>query len=825
MSSFSLAVSRSQEIDIDRNTRYTDSHLLERNRGGSIKSAPLSLVLPTTRGKSYLCNIIDTPGHVNFQDEVAAAIRLADGVVLVVDVVEGVMCGTEAIIQHAIREGLSIVLVLNKIDRLILELRLPPAEAYFKIRHAIDEVNHVIATHDRSPERKLGPERGNVIFASTQGGWSFTLRSFARLYSDTYGGIDVDEFAKRLWGNIYYNEESRNFSRKAADPQSKRSFITFILEPLYKLYTQVLSSDTVSLKRTLAKLGINLKPAVFKIDVRPLLKIVLNHFFGPSTGIMDAIAQHVPSAKEAAARKVAQTWTGPASDGLAESMLQCSADGPLVMHVAKLYQTLDAQEFRAFGRVMSGTVHVGDRVKVLGEGFSQEDDEDMVMATVEGVWVSETRYYVPAEGIPAGSWALLGGIDGSITKTATVVSPSIPEDQLYTFRPLNHMTQSVLKVAVEPLNPSELPKMLEGLRKINKSYPLAVTKVEESGEHIVLGTGELYLDCVLHDLRQLFSEIEIKVSDPTVRFAETVVETSAVKCYAQTPNKRNKITIIAEPLEKGIAEDIESGKLNIRLPPRELGKAFVERYDWDVLASRSIWAFGPDEGGPNILVDDTLPSEVDKQTLYAVREAIKQGFQWGTREGPLCDEPVRNVKFRILDAELDPEPMHRNAGQIIPTARRCLYASFLLATPRLMEPIYAVEVQAPADCVSAVYTVLARRRGHVVQDVPKSGTPLFTVRAFVPVIDANGFETDLRTVTQGQAFCLQYFSHWSVVPGDPTDASIKLRPLEPAPPLGLARDFVLKTRRRKGLSDQIAASSYLDHEMVVALAASGFELS
>lgn len=62
-------------------------------------------------------------------------------------------------------------------------------------------------------------------------------------------------------------------------------------------------------------------------------------------------------------------------------------------------------------------------------------------------------------------------------------------------------------IVVEPVNPSELPKMLDGLRKVNKSYPLLNTRVEESGEHVVLGTGELYLDCVMHDLRKMYSEI------------------------------------------------------------------------------------------------------------------------------------------------------------------------------------------------------------------------------------------------------------------------------------------------------------------------------
>ena len=144
---------------------------------------------------------------------------------------------------------------------------------------------------------------------------------------------------------------------------------------------------------------------------------------------------------------------------------------------------------------------------------------------------------IPVDEVPAGNLVLLGGVDESISKTATLAASTIDED-LYIFRPIKHMTQSVLKVAVEPIAPSELPKMLSALRSVNKSYPLISTKVEESGEHVIIGTGELYLDCVLHDLRRLFSEIEIKVSDPVTRFCETVLETSALKCYADTPNKK-----------------------------------------------------------------------------------------------------------------------------------------------------------------------------------------------------------------------------------------------------------------------------------------------
>lgn len=151
--------------------------------------------------------------------------------------------------------------------------------------------------------------------------------------------------------------------------------------------------------------------------------------------------------------------------------------------------------------------------------------------------LSTNRYNIGTDGMPPGSLVLLGGVDSSVTKTATLVESRYPDD-LHIFAPIKHMTSSVLKVAVEPVNPSELPKMLDGLRKINKTYPLVETRVEESGEHVIVGTGELYLDCVMHDLRRMFAEIEIKLSDPVTRFCETVVETSALKCYAETPNKK-----------------------------------------------------------------------------------------------------------------------------------------------------------------------------------------------------------------------------------------------------------------------------------------------
>eukprot|EP01134_Creolimax_fragrantissima_P006103 CFRG6103T1 len=802
---------------------YTDFLHLESDRGLSVKSSPMTLLMESTKEKSYVMNIIDTPGHVNFYDEAVAALRLCDGAIVVIDAVEGVMLNTERLLKHIVAMGLSVTVCINKVDRLFLELKLPPADAYHKLRHTIDSVNVILQTCEAPPsttnEYYVSPLIGNVIFASSQSNWTFTVQSFAKLYTESYGAGDQlnhADFAKRLWGDVYFNSKTRKFSKKPTESGAKRTFVEFVLEPIYKMYAQVVGDVDSTLTATMKDVGIYLKKEERVMNTRPLLKLVCERFFGPHSGFVDMCVQHIKSPVAHAKELVPRMYTGDMQSEVAQAMMNCDPDGPLMICVAKLYPSIDAKKFYAIGRIMSGSVEKGQTVKVLGENYTLEDDEDMKMENCERIYIHESRYKLEVTRMQAGNWVLLDGVDSSITKSATITDEET--DDACIFKPPQFGTSAVLKVSVEPVNPTELPKMLESLRSVNKTYPLLETRAEESGEHIIFGTGELYMDCVMHDLRNVFADMMIKVSDPVASFRETVVETSSIKCFAETPNQKNKLTMISEPLEKGIAEDIENETVKIGMGKKQIGDFFQKKYDWDLLAARSVWAFGPDTCGPNVLVDDTLPSEVDKKKLNSVRDSIVQGFQWATREGPLCDEPIRNVKFKILDATIADQPIHRGGGQIIPTARRVAYSAFLMSTPRLMEPYYYVEVQAPADCVSAVYTVLARRRGHVVQDAPKPGSPLYMIKAYIPCMDSFGFETDLRTYTQGQAFCLSVFDHWQLVPGDPLDKSILIRPLEPQGASALARDFMIKTRRRKGLSEDVSINKFFDDPMLLELA-------
>ena len=458
---------------------------------------------------------------------------------------------------------------------------------------------HSLYSEDENID-SVNPLRGNVCFASSQYGFCFTLNSFSQLYSDTYGGtIDVANFAKRLWGDIYFNAKTRKFTRKSPHGSAQRSFIEFILEPLYKIFAQIVGDVDICLPALTEELGIRLSKEECKMNIKPLLRLICSRFFGDFNGFVEMISRHVPSPVDNARRKVGQIYTGGIETSRGEDMLNCDQEGRLMVHTTKQYPNDDLTCFHVLGRVMSGTLHSGQEVRLLGENYTMFDEEDSRNLTVGRLWIYQARYKIEVNRVPAGNWVLIEGIDANVVKTSTITDLKADEE-LYIFRPLKFNTQSVIKIAVEPVNPSERPKMLDGLRKVNKSYPLLQTKVEESGEHVILGTGELYLDCVMHDLRKLYSEIDIKVADPVVSFCETVVETSSLKCFAETPNKKNKLTMIAEPLEKGLAEDIENEVVSINWNKKRLGEFFQTKYDWDLLAARSIWAFGPDATGMNL---------------------------------------------------------------------------------------------------------------------------------------------------------------------------------------------------------------------------------
>jgi len=348
---------------------------------------------------------------------------------------------------------------------------------------------------------------------------------------------------------------------------------------------------------------------------------------------------------------------------------------------------------------------------------------------------------------------------------------------------MKYSVSPVVRVAVEPKFASDLPKLVEGLKKLSKSDPLVLCYTEESGEHIIAGCGELHIEICLNDLVNEYAKIEIKKSDPVVTFKETVSGTSSQVCLSKSPNKHNRLFLTASPLGDELANDIEADKITSKMDQKERNRLLCENHDWDKNEALKIWCFGPETSGPNLLTDKTQAV----QYLNEIKDSMEAAFQWATKESVMTEENMRGIRFNIIDIALHADAIHRGGGQIIPTARRVYYASVLTAEPRFQEPIFLCEIQTPDDAMGGIYQCLTKRRGIVIGEEPVQGTPLVIVKAYLPVAESFGFTQHLREMTSGRAFPQCVFDHWEMITTDPYDATSKA---------GLLVEAV---RKRKGL--------------------------
>jgi len=154
------------------------------------------------------------------------------------------------------------------------------------------------------------------------------------------------------------------------------------------------------------------------------------------------------------------------------------------------------------------------------------------------------------------------------------------------------------------------------------------------------------------------------------------------------------------------------------------------------------------------------------QYLNEIKDTVGAAFEELCNNSILCGEPLRGVRFNLVDAVLHSDTVHRGPGQIIPTTRRVLAAALLAATPTLYEPVYLAEIQTEQEVVGKIYSVVARRRGEVIEEIPKQGTPLSLIRVHIPVMESFGFTSQLREETSGRAFPQLIFDHWAQMDGN-----------------------------------------------------------
>lgn len=354
---------------------------------------------------------------------------------------------------------------------------------------------------------------------------------------------------------------------------------------------------------------------------------------------------------------------------------------------------------------------------------------------------------------------------------------------------MKYSVSPVVRVAVDVKNASDLPKLMEGLKRLSKSDPLVLCFTGSTGEHIVAGAGELHLEICLKDLQEEFMKgAPLKISEPVVTFAETVSTETDIDVIAKSPNKHNRIYLRCEPMELKLVTAIENKDVTMQQDAKSRIRTLVDDYNFSKEEATKLWTFGcPPEADANILIDQTK----GVQYLHEIKDSMVGGFIQATAAGIIAEESMRGIRFNLQDMTMHADAIHRGAGQIMPPCKRAMYACQIRSEPRIMEPMYVVDITVPQTQMAGVYTTLNARRGQVDVTEQRPGTPLVKVKAFLPVLESFGFTQLLRQNTSGTAFPQMIFSHWENVNGNPLEEGSQ------------ANGIIKDVRKRKGLKETL----------------------
>ncbi|KAH7885095.1 P-loop containing nucleoside triphosphate hydrolase protein [Phlebopus sp. FC_14] len=791
--------------------RYLDSREDEIERGITMESSAVSLKFQVMGGNSgegrsprtYIINMIDTPGHVDFSSEVTTASRLCDGALILVDVVEGVCTQTITVLRQAWQDNLRPILVINKFDRLITELKLAPIEAYHHLSRLIEQVNAVMgeffagermeddlrwreerdrrlaskkdqyadegeaAANDADTFKEkddediyFAPERGNVVFASAIDGWGFRVGKFAQLYSAKLGFKEAN-LRRVLWGDFYLDPKSKKvISYKHLRGRAlKPLFVQFVLENIWAVYDAViLNPNTEKVTKIVSALSLKILPRDLRSkDGRHLLSLIFGQWLSLSTCIIQSVIDVVPSPPIAQAIRLPRMLYPDTFDQeikpknkLEQDLFvsNSSPDAIVIAYVSKMFAVprkglpenkvwpLSAAELRArgrearearkeegvndtesislpetrednpqepseetqaddevilgFARLYSGTIKTGTRVYGILPKYNTAlppdhpaNSNNVITADVEGLYVMMGRELLLVDSVRAGNTFAIKGLEGKVWRNATICAPretgaaadsSGPQDRecLINLGGANRMAPPIVRVALEPANPVDMPKLVAGLALLAQADPCVETFQQQTGEHVILTAGELHLERCLKDLRERFARVEIQASKPIVPFRETAVKASdmappktrdAVRGTIRGASSQNLVTFTLRcaPLPDGILQFIQQNLSTLRALLQERGTSDgtisesdeipspeEERIEvqgnvvhapnvrreqfWDALEERCreagaewsnvmerIWAFGPQGAGGCLLID----ARKDRVSLSLKRRLLR----------------------------------------------------------------------------------------------------------------------------------------------------------------------------------------------------------
>lgn len=835
--------------------RYMDSRKDEQERGITMKSSCISLIHRSSDTTTFLINLIDSPGHVDFCGEVSAAVRLCDGCLIIVDVVEGVCPQTISALRQSWMENLKPILVLNKMDRLIMEQKITPLDAYVRLQQLIEQINvivgelftsdvfqeYTVQQESRKREHRVSeslpdsytfdwsnpmddeddehlyfnPAAGNVIFASASDCWAFSVSSFAHVLSQKLGISEI-ALTKTLWGDFYIDNKKKRIFRGCQSLAKKPLFVQLVLENVWSAYEAIaVRKDKEKVAKIVQNLGIEV-PArdLSHSDARTQLRSILSKWLPLSSTVLNAVAQLVPSPLALGSTRIENLMCSkmrkfellpPQTQELKHAFAQCSAsrDSVKIVCISKMFavnrkslpehktRVLTPEEIEArraaykmnqgsasvvpqvtpvqdeenlseeiiigFARVFSGSIKPGDDLFVLGPKYDPchapesvdadktlkdlESHQHVTRVTLKRIFTLMGRELEEVDEAFAGNVVGLSHLENHVLRSATL------SDSLFCppFVDLHVAAEPILKVAIEPRDPSDMPALVQGLKFLNQSDPNVIVKLEETGEHVIITPGEVHLQKCVHDLENAFAKVVLNVSSPIVPFRETIVpppttdmvkEAIASKSRTDdvvdilTPNKKFKIKMKAVPLPDSICDFIEErSSLLLALHTgkgqqkgeqvqklKDKLSSLLSQVPFLDLTADDIVSFGPKYRGPNVLVDKT-PAKVfrsfwspedgaegEQSLLRTYENSFVNGFQMACSSGPLCEEPLMGLAFVVMDwceQEVPQESDHYGpvSGQVMSCVRELCRRAMNAQPRRLKIAMYSCNIQVPSEAL------------------------------------------------------------------------------------------------------------------------------
>ena len=581
--------------------RYMDSRPDEQERCITMKSSSISIAYHSERkDNNYLVNLIDSPGHVDFSYEIFSALKMVDGALILIDVIEGICSQTESVIRQAWDEKIKCVLVFNKIDKLITTVQLDPQEAYEHLYNLLEkvnalmsslilrdiEVNQINATNnlnrkkssssnnnegseinlDNIIEQKendfyFSPEKGNVIFASALDNWAFTLETFSEKLCSKFK-FKKEVLQKVLWGDYYYSPKTKKIYNAPPNERIRPIFVEFVLENIYKMYRMItIEKDFEKIKKIAESLKVTITSKERNqnnLDKQPfiILRTIMRQWLPIPQTVFDVLIDNCPNPIEGFKNKFELLFphhkfshndfvtelkhkitngiiTGESVPTVAYISKMVGIDTKNIQGLEYVDKTITDVKFMAFARVFCGELKKGSELYVINPKHDAKNNNyDIIKFNFNSLYYFMGQYLSLVDVVPVGNIFSVGGLEKNVFKTATISSsfdcPSII--------PLNTNKNSNIKVSITTENVKEIPLLIDGLKKLNRSDPAVEYYVQSNGEHILVTSGEVHLQRCMKDLEDFLPKVKISISPPIVNFKEGLCNTN----YSYKKVKVNK---------------------------------------------------------------------------------------------------------------------------------------------------------------------------------------------------------------------------------------------------------------------------------------------